>query len=65
MQEMNAALMDTIATCGDVNRNVMAMLEPDRIACACRSRRMGASIVGASASEDACLLRDLPERREA
>ena len=28
MQEMNAALMDTIATCGDVNRNVMASSNP-------------------------------------
>lgn len=28
MQSMNAALMDTIATCGDVNRNVMAANDP-------------------------------------
>jgi sulfite reductase (NADPH) hemoprotein beta-component len=28
MQAMNAALMDTIATCGDVNRNVMASSNP-------------------------------------
>jgi len=28
MQSLNAALMDTIATCGDVNRNVMASSNP-------------------------------------
>jgi sulfite reductase (NADPH) hemoprotein beta-component len=28
MQRLNAALMDTIATCGDVNRNVMASSNP-------------------------------------
>ena len=28
MQRINAALMDTIATCGDVNRNVMASADP-------------------------------------
>ncbi len=28
MQALNAALLDTIATCGDVNRNVMAAADP-------------------------------------
>ncbi|CAM3905559.1 assimilatory sulfite reductase (NADPH) hemoprotein subunit [Alkalicoccus chagannorensis] len=28
MQEMNAALMDSIAACGDVNRNVMCNVQP-------------------------------------
>jgi sulfite reductase (NADPH) hemoprotein beta-component len=41
MQAMNAVLIDSIAACGDVNRNVMASAEPGREQAAPGSLRPG------------------------
>jgi sulfite reductase (NADPH) hemoprotein beta-component len=65
MQAINAALIDTIAACGDVNRNVLASANPVESRAACRGARLDRAPVRAPAAEHARLSRDLARRREA
>ena len=62
MQAINAALLDTLAACGDVNRNVMAAANPypvEGARCGARARRQGER---ASAAANRRLSRDLARR---
>ena len=64
MQAINAALLDTLAACGDVNRNVLADRQPVSVEGArggARARRRGQR---APAAADGRLSRDLARRRE-
>ena len=63
MQAINAALLDTLAACGDVNRNVLATGNPYPVEGArggARARRRGQR---APAAADGRLSRDLARRR--
>ena len=55
MQRIHATLLDTIATCGDVNRNVMAGSNPVEIPRALPAGRVRAPPVRAPAAGDARL----------
>ncbi len=61
---MNAALVDTIAACGDVNRNVLATPGPAASPRACRVATVGDAPVRAPAPAHPRLPRDLARRRE-
>ena len=43
IQGLNDAMLDTIAACGDVNRNVIASVNPWQSAAPCRGQRAGAA----------------------
>ncbi len=64
MAAINASLIDTIAACGDVNRNVMCERQPGRVARPCRGLRVVEAPVGAPAAAHPRLPRDLAGRRE-
>ncbi len=53
MQAINAALLDTIAACGDVNRNVHGHRQPVPVEGACRRARARREVSAASAAADA------------
>ena len=62
IQAINAAMLDTIAACGDVNRNVIASVVPQHPARACAAAGDGAGDQYASAAALACVARDLDRR---
>ncbi len=64
MQAIDAALLDTLAACGDVNRNVLADVQSAPVAGASRRARAGARDLRSSAAAHAGLSRDLARRRE-
>ena len=64
MQALNAALIDTIAACGDVNRNVMVSANPVESTRASGRLRLGEAAVRASPAAHARVSRDLARRRE-
>ena len=64
MQAINAALLDTLAACGDVNRNVMAAANPYLSKAHAAALRARVKDQRASAAADRRLSRDLARRRE-
>jgi sulfite reductase beta subunit-like hemoprotein len=62
MQAINAALIDTLAACGDVNRNVAVAANPLLSGGACAGARAGRGGVEAPAAEHPRLLRVLAGR---
>ncbi len=64
MQAINASLMDTLAACGDVNRNVMASANPVETRAHPVVHEWAKEALGAPAAADARLPRDLARRRE-
>ncbi len=63
MQAINAALLDTLAACGDVNRNVMAVSNPFVSKSHIAAHKLAVDVSAASAAEDRRLSRDLARRR--
>src|SRR3546814_8445705 len=61
MQAINAAMIDTIAACGDVSRNVVVAANP-HLSQPRRGPRAGGGGVGAHAAQDTRLLRGLARR---
>ena len=64
MAAINAALIDTIAACGDVNRNVLASANPVESRAHAHGLRVGEAAVRAPAAAHPRLPRDLARRRE-
>jgi sulfite reductase (NADPH) hemoprotein beta-component len=64
MAAINAALIDTIAGCGDVNRNVLATSNPVESRAHTAAYEVGKEAVGAPAAAHARLSRDLARWRE-
>ena len=64
MQAINAALLDTLAACGDVNRNVMAAGNPYLSKVHAGAHKLAVEVSAASAAADRRLSRDLARRRE-
>ncbi len=64
MQGINAALIDTLAACGDVNRNVMAAPTRSRPARTPQVYDWSVKLSRAPAAEDPRVSRDLAGRRE-
>ena len=64
MAAINATLIDTIAACGDVNRNVLASANPGRVARPRGGVRVGEAALRAPVAAHARLSRDLARRRE-
>jgi sulfite reductase (NADPH) hemoprotein beta-component len=65
MQGMNAVLIDSIAACGDVNRNVMAAANPVESRVHQEVLRLVRQALRAPQAEDPRLSRDLAQRRKA
>ena len=64
MQAINASLMDTLAACGDVNRNVMASANPVETRAHPIVHEWAIEAVRAPAAADERLSRDLARRRK-
>ena len=62
IQAINAAMLDTIAACGDVNRNVIASVVPQHPAVHAQVLATAQRDQHASAAALACLARDLDRR---
>ncbi|MEJ1975565.1 MAG: hypothetical protein WDN49_05230 [Acetobacteraceae bacterium] len=64
MKEIDGALLDTIAACGDVNRNVLSASNPFQSHAHARGLRPGQGDLRRTTAEDRRLARDLARRRE-
>ena len=64
LKAIDAVLLNSIAACGDVNRNVMCNVLSAAVARACRGDRAGALNLRPSVAAHAGLSRDLARRRE-